>query len=375
MSRAFTITLVLSLLSAQAIAASATIPEQNPFRGSELGALAKSVRGAESLRILFSGNVAGMRESCGCALNPKGGLERRYNFLKNEKLLQSKQNVVFLDFGNLLFKTPVIAAKDQADAIANAEKMLEGTNFFPFAAINFGLLDRVIGSEKLSKVWPRTRSPWVSSNVTPAGKFGGHLQRRVPLKTGAGELVIFGLSSPDEKPTPGWTIENPATVLTKELADLPSHVFPIVLSDLELAQLMPLAASVKRPILFLGSREIGGWDRPLEVGQALLVHLRQQGQDWGDFRFSPGVGGKRGWFSPDDAESLAQRWDDLATEAHTVRSLASSPQRSAELKNIEGKLLELAKLAPAANDIGFSFEALEMNQTFDGPNEVSKFMK
>ena len=173
----------------------------------------------------------------------------------------------------------------------------------------------------------------------------------------------------------GWRFEKPAEVLDHELSSLPADVFPIVLSDLELTELMTLASSVKRPVLFLGSRETGGWDKPLPVGKALLVHLRQQGQDWGVFKFSPHAENKKGWFSPAQAETLAQRWDDLKIELSTLRGLASSPSRSAEEKNVEEKMVELSKLAPAVNDLAYLFDTVEMNATFDGANEVSKFMK
>lgn len=359
------------------LAASTKIPDKNPFQTQDVSALSQSAKSASSLKIVFSGNVTGMRESCGCALSPKGGLERRYNFLKNEGLLEaSATDTLKLDFGNMLFKTPDYDKGDEKEALKNALAMVEGVNLFNLSAVNFGIMDRTLAPEKLSQLWASSNFSWVATNITPADKYAARFKRRIPLKLKNTEVVIFGLSSFDEKlKNSAWTFEKPADALRKELADLPAHVFPIVLSDVEMAELLPLAAEIKRPILFLGARESGGWDRPLEVGQALLVHLRQQGQDWGVFRFSPNTAGKKGWFNPADAELLGRRWNDLITEAHTVRGLASSNQKELELGNIEAKIKELALMAPQATDIAFSFETTEMNLSFDGKNPATKYVK
>src|SRR5687768_8219285 len=42
-------------------------------------------------RLLFSGNVNGQLEPCGCSVNPKGGLDRRLNFVRQQKADKSIQ--------------------------------------------------------------------------------------------------------------------------------------------------------------------------------------------------------------------------------------------------------------------------------------------
>ncbi|MEZ4814709.1 MAG: hypothetical protein R3A80_05820 [Bdellovibrionota bacterium] len=357
-------------------AASSKIPDKNPFRNPALSSLGASTK-ASQVKIVFSGNVTGMRESCGCALNPKGGLERRYNYLKNEGLLSAERdNALLLDFGNLLFKTPAYEKGGDKESFANAEAMVEGTNFFNMTAVNLGIMDRTLAPEKLSQLWAKSKFSWLASNIIPPGRFAASFRRRVPVNLRSGKVVLFGLSSFDDKLKEyGWTFEKPEEALKKELADLPADVFPIVLSDVEMSELLPLAKTVKRPVLFLGARESGGWDRPIEVGGALLVHLRQQGQDWGVFKFSLPTKAKSGWYNPSDSEDLARRWDDLVTEAHTVRGLASSNQRNVEVEKIEAQIKEMLTIAPQPNDIAFAFETIEMNAAFDGENVVSKFMK
>lgn len=367
---------VAFLVTVMASASSSNIPEKNPFRSTQLKSLSQS--NAPTLKIYFSGNVTGMRESCGCALSPKGGLERRYNFLKKEGILKGhSDDTLVVDFGNMLFKTSEFqSGSGEKEALANAQKMIEGSNLFNFTAVNFGFLDRALAPEKLSKLWAASRFPWLATNVVPGGRYGGRFSKRISLKLKSGNAVIFGLSSmgPNIKPF-GWGFTPPAQALMQELADLPADTFPIVLSDVEMSELLPMASQVKRPILFLGSRETGGWDRPIEMNRALLLHLRQQGQDWGMMKFSPHQKNKVGWYDPGDTESLAKRWDDLIAEAKAIRSLAQSEQRDFEMESLELKLKELAKLAPQSDDFVYSFETTEMNATYDGKNEVSNFMK
>ncbi len=357
-------------------AASSKIPDKNPFKSEMLGTFSAPLSSAKSTQIYFSGNISGMRESCGCALSPKGGFERRLNFLKKENLLSKHEDTILLDFGNLLFKSNLFEEKDEKEALKNAAQVVAGTNFFPYSAVNFGSLDRVVAPDKLSRIFADSRFPWVASNVFPPTKFSGRIARRIPIRLKNAEFVVFGLSSRDENiEAHGWRFEEPGAVLAQELKDLPANVFPVILSDIEQAELMPLAASVKRPVLFLGSRETGGWDKPLEVGQSLLVHLRPQGQDWGHLRFSTQQNDRKGWFNPSQAETLAKRWDDLKAEAVAIRKLASSSQKDIELKNIERQMLDLVKLAPSSQDIAYSFETIEMNEAFNAKNEVTPYMK
>lgn len=365
---------IAAFASFSSFASSSKIPESNPFRKTQLGVSVQDDK--KQIKIYFSGNVTGMRESCGCALNPKGGLERRYNFLKKEGLLEAKNDTLILDFGNLLFKTPDFEKGGEKEALANAEKMIEGSNLFNLSAVNFGIMDRTLSPERLSSLWAKSKFPWLASNINPPGRFGGRFSRRIPLKLKTGEAVIFGISSMDDKlKANGWVFTPPAEALAKELADLPANVFPIVLSDVEMSELLPMAAQIKRPILILGSRETGGWDRPIEVGQALLLHLRQQGQDWGLIKFNPHQRNKAGWYNPADSETFAQRWDDLVSEVKAIRALASSEQKNIEVKNLEAKLQELAKLAPKNTDYQYSFETTEMNAAYNGKNEATPFMK
>ncbi len=360
-------------------AASHTVSETNPFQTSGAQELKKELQEQSLLKIYFSGNLAGSKESCGCALNPKGGFERRYNFLKKEGLLEKQrpENTLILDFGNLLFKNENITQFEKKSALQNAEKMIQASNFFHYDALNFGNLDRSLPQDDLQKIFGNSQFPWLASNVFPSSRFGATFKRRLPLKLKNSDVLLLGLSSISEGDgIQGWRSEDPHNVLLTELKNTPATTLPIVLSDLDVNELMKIAADMKRPIIFLGSREMGGWDRPLEIGQALLLHLRHQGQDWGVLKVPTKWDNKQGWYNPSETETLAQRWNDLKEESLKLRKLASSSEKSIEIKNLENKAQELKALAPSAQkDIPFSFETVEMNSSFQGINKVSKYMK
>lgn len=366
-------------LSKMTFASSQNIFESNPFLTPIAESLKKELLKEKVLKIYFSGNLAGSKESCGCALNPKGGFERRYNFLKKEGLLEKEipENTLILDFGNLLFKNENISEFEKKTSLDNAHKMIEASNFFRYDAVNFGNLDRSLSQNELQKIFGNSRFSWISSHLFPNSRFGNTFKRSLSRKLQNYDVLILGLSSAKKEGLPqGWQIENPLSVLLNEIKNIPASTLPVVLSDLEIGELTTIANAVKRPVIFLGSREMGGWDRPLEVGQSLLLHLRHQGQEWGILKVSEKWQDKQGWYNTMDTQLLAKRWEDLKNERLKIKELESSPEKTLEIKNLESKAEDLKKLSPSKQrDILFSFETVEMNASLDGKNLVSHFMK
>jgi len=360
-------------------AASHNISDSNPFLTSESEELRNELTKEKLLKIYFSGNLAGAKESCGCALNPKGGLERRYNFLKKEGLLEKKrpENTLVLDFGNLLFKNENITQYDKKSVLKNAQKMIQASNLFKYDAINFGNLDRGVPQEDLQKFFGDSRFPWITTNLFPNSRFGNSFKKRLGFKLQNFDIVILGLSSSliEELPK-DWRMENPKTALLNELKNTPDSTLPIVLSDLEVGELTKIAEETKRPVIFLGSREMGGWDRPLEIGQSLLLHLRHQGQEWGLLKVSSKWQTKQGWYNTLETEALAKRWESLKNETLKINELENSQEKNTEIRNLKNKANELKALAPSSKkDIPFSYETIEMNSSFQGKNLVTPFMK
>ena len=79
-------------------------PEANPFTAAnapiELDKFTAQSPQHEHVHILYSSNVNGELNPCGCAMNPKGGVDRRLNFVE---AYQKKFPAVVLDAGNALF--------------------------------------------------------------------------------------------------------------------------------------------------------------------------------------------------------------------------------------------------------------------------------
>ena len=373
------VVLLWSILSHSLEASSQNISEKNPFLSPAAQELKKELDEQKNLKIYFSGNLAGSRESCGCALNPKGGLERHYNFLKKEGLLEKKRpdNTLVLDFGNLLFKNENITLYEKKAALDNAQKMIQAANFFQYDAVNFGNLDRSLPLKDLTQILEDSRFPWLSSNISASERFHSNFKKHLSIKLKDIEILLLGLSSIEGETLPnGLQLEDPQKVLTHELQNIPEHVLPVILSDLDLKQLTKVASSLKRPVIFLGSREMGGWERPLELGTSLLLHIRHQGQEWGVLKVPTQLKNRSSWYNTSETSNFAKRWEDLKKDKISLNDLSSSSEKTIEIKNIETKAQELKELAPSSKrDIPFYFETIEMNSTFKGKNSVSKYMK
>jgi hypothetical protein len=260
---------------------------------------------------------------------------------------------------------------EKKSALQNAEKMIQASNFFHYDALNFGNLDRSLPQDDLQKIFGNSQFPWLASNVFPSSRFGATFKRRLPLKLKNSDVLLLGLSSISEGDgNQGWRSEDPHNVLLTELKNTPATTLPIVLSDLDVNELMKIAADMKRPIIFLGSREMGGWDRPLEIGQALLLHLRHQGQDWGVLKVPTKWDNKQGWYNPSETEILAKRWNDLKEESLKLRELASSSEKSVEIKNLETKLLNDGIKALVVDLFELSCSIIETNICLEKMFEV-----
>lgn len=105
-------------------------------------------QGPRPVQVLFSGDVRGEVEPCGCASGQKGGIPRRSSFIKQQKS-KNPLTLVF-DTGNAFgssshpspFMLPLIEKK--------ASFMIEAMNSMGYTAYLPGVFDLALGEERLS---------------------------------------------------------------------------------------------------------------------------------------------------------------------------------------------------------------------------------
>ncbi len=109
-----------------------------------------------ALTLMFTGDNGGEIATCGCRVNPTGGLARRKTVVEKAR---AAGPVLVLDAGNALFKGPGSKEKDRAELILKAMGQL-GT-----AAMAAGARDLTLGAQFLKVEAGKAKVPVLSANL------------------------------------------------------------------------------------------------------------------------------------------------------------------------------------------------------------------
>ena len=132
---------------------------QNPFAASSTVKIAE----AQKLSLVFSNNVQGFVGPCGCAYNPKGGLDRRLEFLKTKNYLHNSSAIV-VDGGNALFPNLRLDEGQEKVLKEKAQVILQAHQLMGLSVANVGHLDLAAGLDFLRNSAPKDY-PFLSTNL------------------------------------------------------------------------------------------------------------------------------------------------------------------------------------------------------------------
>jgi len=244
---------------------------------------------ATAVRILFTGDVQGTFEPCGCAGGPDGGLSRRVGYT-NGITETWKGPLLQIDAGNY-FESP----GPSAEAI---NRLLEASlERIPIAAMNLGS-DDLYWWPQLSQI-KVARERLISTNLEPreAGMPSPqrYLIRKMPLagvEGGAVRIAFLGLANPMlVKPNSGFRGLDPVEAVRNVMPELRKNAdMVIVLWDtIRPAQQIPpdspivrLAQSVEGIDLIITTEKRFVRYRPLQVGSTTILSSIERGRYLGD---------------------------------------------------------------------------------------------
>ena len=151
---------VLAAAIGVAFAESVTPPPPRSLEVPE-GALVAPGKAAE-LELMFTGDVIGYIEDCGCKLNPAGGLSRRAWLLNRVKTNYPGTPVVLLDSGNFS-DNPTEAGEIRTQALLDAMVSMG------YKAVNVGDRDLTLGYEDFHKRISGVDMAFISTNIVKQG--------------------------------------------------------------------------------------------------------------------------------------------------------------------------------------------------------------
>ena len=231
--------------------------------------------------IVYSSNVDGEIEPCGCRENPTGGINRRYNALKTK----ITGDFLSVDSGDLFYKSAPIPDFLLAQWNYQAEVLVDAYNSFGVEVFTPGDLDFAAGTEQLLKLKARAKFKFISSNIFTKDEkplFDTH----IILKKNGKKIGIFAVI--DEK---FWdTLPMPKDLHAKDHIEVAKQIVKklksesdIVIAlthlgfdlDKELAQKVPGIDAI------FGAHSQSFLHQPEKVGDTLIFQTSFRGQHLG----------------------------------------------------------------------------------------------
>ncbi|MBC7386692.1 MAG: hypothetical protein H7301_11100 [Cryobacterium sp.] len=128
-----------------------------------------TLQSAHATTILYSNDVLGDVEPCGCRVDPMGGVVRRSGFLKS-LAKEGKGPFLQLDAGNFLFETIDFPESLKASRKLQAEALLDAHDRMGLAVTVPGDKDFALGVDTYRSLLAKTKIKILSANLTLDGK-------------------------------------------------------------------------------------------------------------------------------------------------------------------------------------------------------------
>lgn len=137
--------------------------------------------------ILFSGNVQGYLDQCGCARNPLGGLDRRSSFIGGIKRKWPGAALLLLDSGNFA-DTPGPAGE------IKTRGLVQVMNRLGYQAVGLGERELLYNPEFIKGLIDEAQFPFVSTNLVRSKERVPWVNPVVVLPAGNLKVAVFGVT-------------------------------------------------------------------------------------------------------------------------------------------------------------------------------------
>jgi hypothetical protein len=325
------------------------------------------------LRFVFQGNVKGELGTCGCAFQPTGGIDRKFNFLRT-----LKGSFLYLDSGNALFPNLTMEAGEREQLMRRALQLAKAHVKLGVSLQNVGRYDLVLGAKFLKQVEKESKIQLLSSNLlSQSDDFVFLPFKNFVTETGVSVSVV-GFSNPtaEEFKEEGFKIVSPLSQLKLLLSKIPQDHLLVILSDLSAIENQELSELADRPHIVIGSSGFESYKIPLHQAEGVQLQGLPLGQELGllDFVWKSDA---KTWFNQGAKEGFARRYSELLKERKYFGDFPASKDRDAELAKNTNDLEALLKFIPpqGSSFIAYRAQTVTMDDRFAAKNELSKIIQ
>lgn len=228
------------------------------------------------LRVFYNNDNYAYLEPCGCRVSPIGGMDRRWNAFQ----AYPEGTRVFVDAGNLLFKSTQASEFLAPQWFEQAVGVVEGYNLLGADAVAIGATDLALGVEKFRELAGKARFPFLSANIYWKGTAKPFAAASKLIQRQGKKIGVFALFNPALPLPAELEAKDPAGHARKEVAALRAAGADMViaLSHQGYDEDVKLAKAVPGIDLIVGAHSQSLIQNPDVENGALIVQLSNQGQ-------------------------------------------------------------------------------------------------
>ncbi|MEW6055401.1 MAG: multiheme c-type cytochrome [Bdellovibrionota bacterium] len=139
--------------------------------------------------IIYSANLDGEIEPCGCRDNPTGGIHRRWNLIEQK----ASKDKLHIDSGDLFYKSTPVPTFLKSQWNYQAEVLVRAYNEMKVDAMAPGELDFAAGLAQFEELKKKAKFKIVSSNLFRTGTQTSFLEPYVIVTKKGKKIGLFGL--------------------------------------------------------------------------------------------------------------------------------------------------------------------------------------
>ena len=228
------------------------------------------------IQIFFNNDNFAYLETCGCRISPIGGMDRRWNAF----IAYPENTRVFVDSGNLLFKTSKASDYLIPQWYEQALGVVEAYNLLGADAVNLGENELALGIKKFQEIAKKAKFPFLSSNVYWKGKDELFLSDSLIVNRMGKKIGIFGILHPSMVLPGELEARDPMVVARSMVMKLRDKNVDMIIAlthqgydaDVEMLK------TVKGIDMVVGGHSQSLLQSPDMQGNTLVVQLSSQGQ-------------------------------------------------------------------------------------------------
>jgi predicted CXXCH cytochrome family protein len=244
--------------------------------------------------IVYSNDILGELELCGCDDEQLGGLTRKASFISSLK--QEGRQVLVVDAGNLFFKEKPATSIEEKEFALKSEYILNAYKHMGCDALNIGETDLSLGLKHLNTLKQKASIPFLSVNLVDKKKNSLLFKPFITKEIAGVKIGIIGVFSLQSNLEPMIAVNDPVKSARDSIKKIrPNCDIVLVLSNLGLAGDKVLAQQIPEIDIIIGSRSTTKLSEPVTEGKTPIVQAYNRGQYVGklDVNFSTAQTGPR----------------------------------------------------------------------------------